>query len=68
MSTQLHLTVTVQIVGDIPADDRTRILQAIDDGAIDLPLLQMLRSEFGQRGADWRFSLAQTGASFEVTP
>ena len=64
----LTLTTVVQIVGDIDAAQRADILQRIESGQLDLPLLQMLRSEFGQRGADWRFSLAQTGASFEVTP
>ena len=64
----LTLTTVVQIVGDIDAAQRADILQRIESGQLDLPLLQLLRAEFSQRGADWRFSLAQTGASFEVTP
>ena len=67
MTTQLELSVTVQIVGDITAAERTNILQRIEGGRLDLPLLQLLRAEFSQRGADWRFRLPQTGASFEVT-
>ena len=68
MSTQLHLTVTVSIVGDIPQDVRTDVLQRLDDGALDLALLNLLRDEFSQRGDSWRFSLAAAGADFEVQP
>ena len=68
MSTQLHLTVTVDVAGDIPQDVRTDVLQRIDAGQLDLAVLQLLKAEFGQPGDTWRFSLAQTGASFEVTP
>ena len=64
----LTLTTVVQIVGDIDAAQRADILQRIESGQLDLPLLQLLRAEFSQRGADWRFRLPQTGASFEVTP
>ena len=63
----LTLTTVVQIVGDIDAAQRADILQRIESGQLDLPLLQLLRAEFSQRGADWRFRLPQTGASFEVT-
>lgn len=67
-TTQLHLSVTVTITGDLSPADRTDILQRIDDGALDLSLLALLRAEFGQRGDSWRFSLASTGASMAVTP
>ena len=67
MQTTLTLTTVVQIVGDITAAERAAILQRIEDGQLDLPLLNLLRAEFSQRGADWRFSLATAGASFEVT-
>ena len=68
MSTQLHLTVTVSIVGDIPQDVRTDVLQRLDDGALDLALLNLLRDEFSQRGDTWRFATVATGASMEVQP
>ena len=67
MQTTLTLTTEVTILGDIPQDVRTDLLQRIEAGRLDLPLLQLLKAEFAQRGDTWRFSLATTGADFEVT-
>lgn len=64
MSThQLHVFAVIDFAGDIPADERTRMLQAIDDGKLDLALLNLLRDELLPRGADWRFTTAATAAA-----
>lgn len=63
MQTTLTLTTVVQIAGDMSQDDAQRILESIEAGAIDLPLLQLLRNEFTQAGAPWRFRFAVSGAA-----
>jgi hypothetical protein len=63
MTKQLVLTTEVSITGDMSQDDARRILESIEAGCIDLPQLQLLRSEFTQAGAPWRFQFAVTGAA-----
>ena len=70
MTTKLYIQLSFDVIGDDARDAGRAMMQSIEAGRLDLPMLATLRDEFASVAGDWRITAVDASAELhhEVQP
>ena len=70
MSTTVYIQLSFTLTGGDAKDAGRTMMQSIEAGRLDLPMLATLRDEFASVAGDWRITGVDSAAELhhEVTP
>ena len=70
MSTTVYIQLSFTLIGGDAKDAGRKMMQAVTDGKLDLPMLATLRDEYRDIAGDWRILNVDSAAELhhEVTP
>lgn len=70
MTTKLYIQLSFDVIGDAAKDAARTMMQGVEAGQLDLPMLQAMRDEFDTIPGDWRIVGVDSSAELhhEVTP
>lgn len=71
MQTTVYFQLSFDVIGDNAGSAARSMLEAISDGKVDLPIMQVMEDEFSTIPGDWRIVGVDSSAATvknEVTP
>lgn len=70
MSTTVYIQLSFTLIGDDARDAARTMMQSIEAGRLDLPMLATMRDEYRDIAGDWRITAVDASAELhhEVTP
>ena len=70
MTTKLYIQLSFDVIGDDAKDAGRAMMQSIEAGRLDLPMLATLRDEYRDIAGDWRITGVDSAAELhhEVQP
>lgn len=70
MTTKLYIQLSFDVIGDDAKDAGRAMMQSIEAGRLDLPMLATMRDEYRDIAGDWRITGVDSAAELhhEVTP